>query len=126
MRRFLAAVDGTTVCAHKSVVASLVGAVPMVLDWGPQRPADGDATSEAEWRALQRLLPRLRRAFHHQIDVVVADAAYCTRPFLPAILVAGWEAVVRIKNTRLSIWQDALGLCTRRPRCSGGRVGGRP
>ncbi len=103
-------VQGMTEYAHKSVVASLVGAIPMALDWETQRPADGTAKSEAEWRAAQRLLPRVASTFGHRIDVVVVDAAYCTQVFLAAVRGYGWEAVVRMKNERLTVWQDAQGL----------------
>ena len=103
-------VQGVTAYAHKSVVASRVGAIPMALDWETQRPADGTAKSEAEWRAVQRLFSRLGRAFHHHIDVVVADAEYCTRVFLQAVRGYGWDAVVRLKNERLTIGQEAQGL----------------
>ena len=48
--------------------------------------------------------------FGHRIDVVVVDAAYCTQVFLAAVRGYGWEAVVRLKNERLTVWQDAQGL----------------
>ncbi len=96
--------------SHKRVVASLVGAIPMALAWETQRPADGTAKSEAEWRAVQRLFARLARAFHHHIDVVVADAEYCTPVFLQTAPGYGGDAVVRLKNERLTIWQGAQGL----------------
>ena len=103
-------VQEVTEYAHKSVVASLVGAIPMALDGETQRPADGTAQSEAAGRAVQRLLPRLAQAFPHHIDVVGADAEYCTRVFRQAVRGYGWDAVVRLKNERLTIWQDAQGL----------------
>ena len=103
-------VQGVTEYAHKRVVASLVGAIPMALDGETPRPADGTAKNEAEWRAVQRRLPRVAQAFPHPIDVVVADAEYCTQVFLQAVRGYGGDAVVRLKNERLTIWQDAHGL----------------
>ncbi len=57
----------------------------LYVDGGAQRPADGTAESEAEWRTVQRLLPRLAQTFYHHMDVVVADAEYCTQVFLQAV-----------------------------------------
>ena len=102
-------VQGVTEYAHKRVVASLVGAIPMALDGETQRPADGRAQSEAAGRAVQRLLPRWAQAFPHPIEVVVADAAYGTQVFLQAVQRDGGDAVVRLKNERRTLWQDAAG-----------------
>ncbi len=105
--------------------------------WTAPRSMRTNASSRARWAPCpwcwtgsrsgrptrkRRALRRLRRAFRRQ---VVADAAYSTRPFLTAIRVGGWEAVVRIENSRLSIWHDALGLLAT-PRSSGVRAGPRP
>lgn len=103
-------IDEVPQYVHKAVVASVIGAVPIVLEWEAQRPGETDLKGEAEWRAVQRLLPRLWTAFHHQIEVVVADAECCTQVFLQAVRARGWDAVVRLKNERLTIWQDAQGL----------------
>ncbi len=56
-----------------------------------------------------RRVARLLGVFHHQIGAVVAGAVYRTRPFLTAVRPTGWEAVARMRNTRLSIAQDAMG-----------------
>lgn len=93
-------VQAVTECAHKSVVAGRLGAIPMALDGETQGPADGAAKSEAEWCTAQRLLPRLAVAFRHQIDVAVVEAECSTQVFLAAVRGYGWDAVVRWMGTR--------------------------
>ena len=96
---------------HRLVVVSTVGPRRQtVLEWESVHPADGSDKNEGESTAAYRLLATLYRHYHHQIEVLVADALYCNRVFLQKVLDYGWNAVVRLKDERLTILQDAKGL----------------
>ena len=74
-------------------------------------PRDGEAKQEGEQTGAYRLLDTLFRQYHHQIDIVVADALYASRVFIEAVLKHGWDAVIRLKeDQRLTILRDAQGL----------------
>ena len=104
-------INGATEWFHRLVVASTVGPRRQaVLEWESVHPADGSAKNEGESTAAYRLLATLYRHYHHQIEIVVADALYCNRVFLQQVLDYGWNAVVRLKDERLTILQDAKGL----------------
>lgn len=103
--------DGASQWRHQVVVASVVGARrPLALDWETIRNADGGTKAPGEQGAAYRLMDRLVHIYHHQIDGVVADALSCTQVFLERVRQNGWWAVVRLKDDRLTIWQDAAGL----------------
>ncbi|MDQ0045977.1 hypothetical protein J2T18_000249 [Paenibacillus polymyxa] len=53
--------------------------------------------------------------YHHFADEVVADALYSNAPFIKAVLEIKMDAVVRIKDKRLHIVKDAMGLFRQRP-----------
>lgn len=97
---------------HRIVVASTVGPTHrFVLDWETVHPRDGDAKQEGEQTAAYRLLDTLFRQYHHQIDVIVADALYASRVFVEAVRKHGWDVVIRLKDSqRLTILSDAQGL----------------
>ena len=104
-------IDGVTQWFHRIIVASTVGPHRQtVLEWEPIHPADGSDKNEGEPTAAYRLLDTLYHAYHHQIEVIVADALYTTRVFLEAVRAHGWDVVVRLKDNRLTILKDAQGL----------------
>ncbi len=104
-------VQGMTEWFHRIVVASTVGPRRQaVLEWESVHPADGSDKNEGESTAAYRLLATLYRHYHHQIEVIVADALYCNRVFLQKVLDYGWQAVVRLKDERLTILRDVKGL----------------
>lgn len=75
-----------------------------------QRPDDRATKAEVELTAAYRLLDELAHDYHHAFDVVVMDGLYFKRPVLAAIRRHGWEAVIWLKDERLTLWQDAVGL----------------
>ncbi len=98
---------------HRIVVASTVGSHRQtVLEWDVIHPADGGAKNEGELTAAYRLLNTLYHTYHHQIQVIVADALYATRVFIRAVQQHGWDAVIRLKDERLTILPDAQDLLT--------------
>lgn len=105
-------VNKTVEWFHRIVVASTVGpGHRFVLDWETVHPRDGDAKQEGEQTGAYRLLDILYRQYHHQIDVIVADALYASRVFVEAVLKHGWNVVIRLKDSqRLTILSDAKGL----------------
>ena len=104
-------VQGMTEWFHRIVVASTVGPQRQaVLEWERVHPADGRDKNEGEPTAAYRLLDSLFHAYHHQIEVIVADALYATRVFIEAVRAHGWDVVIRLKDDRLTILKDAQGL----------------
>ena len=113
--------DGRVEYVHRVVVAQTVSwrhgdeggypsrrkgrEVPPVV-WGiePQRPQEGEVV------ASRRLLRRLVARHGHFCDVVVADALYAEAPFLHEVRRLGLHAVVRLKDERYAVVQDAAGL----------------
>ncbi len=79
--------------------------VPPVV-WGiePQRPKEGEV------KAALRLLGRTRRHHGHFCDVVTVDALYAEARFLNRVRRMGLHAVVRLKDERYEVVQDAAGL----------------
>lgn len=97
---------------HRIVVASTVGANHrFALAWETVHPRDGNQKQEGEQTGAHRLLDTLRHQYHHQIDVIVADALYASRVFIGAVRAHGWDTVIRLKDDqKFTILEDARGL----------------
>ena len=97
---------------HKAVVCMTVGCDPHIAlgveMLGPKN--DGSDKDEGEMTGVKRLLTNLHQKHYHFADVIVADALYMNAPFLNLVTGIGMDAVVRAKDERLNIVQDALGL----------------
>jgi len=65
---------------------------------------------EGEITGGKRLIRKLYEKFHHFADVIVTDALYCKASWIKEVLAIGMDAVVRVKDERLHIVKDALGL----------------
>lgn len=102
---------------HKAVVCMTVGRSPhIVLGMEMLKPkTDNSGKDEGEMTGVTRLLKRLRTRHHHFADVIVADALYMNAPFINLVKGIGMDTVIRAKNERLTIVQDALGLFKSRP-----------
>lgn len=112
--------DGRVEYVHRVVTAQTVtwperdlgyparrkSAGPPSLLWGiePQRPKEGEVDARV------RLLWRTRKQHGHFCDVVTVDALYAEAPFLNEVRRMGLHAVVRLKDERYAIVQDAAGL----------------
>jgi hypothetical protein len=77
--------------------------------------ADGSGKDEGEMTGVKRLLKRLNKTHHHFSDVIVADALYMNAPFINLVAGIGMYSVIRAKDTRLNIVQDALSLFKNEP-----------
>ena len=101
--------DGSVTYNHAAVFCHGVGPAPRLF-WGyePMHPGEGETT------AALRLLAWLYTHFKHFVDVLLFDAGFAKAPFLRAVLGYGYHFVVRLKDERMQIVQDALGLFARR------------
>jgi len=112
--RCLTRVDkqGVTHYYHKAVVCATVGSDPhIVLGYEMLEPKkDCCDKDEGELSGSKRLIRKLYKQFHHFADVIVADALYCKATWIKEVLAIGMDAVVRVKDERLHIVKDALGL----------------
>jgi hypothetical protein len=104
--------DGETEYYHKAVVCMTVGANPRVcLGVEMLHPKhDGSDKDEGELTGAKRLIDNLHQSLHHFADVIVVDALYANEPFLSKASSLGMDVVVRMKDDRLNIMQDARGL----------------
>jgi hypothetical protein len=104
--------QGITHYFHRAVVCATVGSDPhTVLGYEMLEPKnDGSDKDEGEITGGKRLIRKLYEKFHHFADVIVADALYCKAPWLKEVVSIGMDAVVRVKDERLHIVKDALGL----------------
>ncbi len=102
---------GKTEYFHRSVVCASVGKDPHII-YGQEmlKPRDGADKDEGELTGGKRLIKRLRKQFGHFADVVVADALYLNAPFINTVLECGMDVVVRLKDEKRLIFQDAEGM----------------
>ncbi|OAT83470.1 transposase [Desulfotomaculum copahuensis] len=104
--------DGITHYFHRSVICATVGSDPHLIIGQEMLEPKRDASDkdEGEITAGKRLIRKLHKEFHHFADIIVADALYCKSTWIKEVLSIGMDAVVRVKDERLNIVKDALGL----------------
>ena len=103
--------NGTTEYFHRSVVCASVGSHPhVILGQEMLFPRDSSQKDEGELTGAKRLIERLYKAHHHFADVVVADALYLNEPFIATLQKYHIHFVIRMKDERRLIFQDAYGL----------------
>ena len=91
-----------------------VGKAPhVILGQEMLKPRDGAEKDEGELTGGKRLIERLRKRHGHFADVIVADALYLNAPFINTIKENGLEAVIRLKDEKRLIFQDAEGFFKR-------------
>jgi hypothetical protein len=98
---------------HKSVVAGYVGTDPhLVLGQEMLKPKQDSSSykGEGELTAAKRLITALHQKHHNFADIIVYDAIACNAPWINFIKQYNMESVVRVKDERLNIVKDALGL----------------
>ena len=87
-----------------------VGKAPhVILGQEMLKPRDGAEKDEGELTGGKRLIERLRKRHGHFADVIVADALYLNAPFINTIKENGLEAVIRLKDEKRLIFQNAEG-----------------
>ena len=102
---------GETEYFHRSVVCMTVGKAPHVIPGQEMlKPRDGAEKDEGELTGGKRLIERLRQRHGHFADVIVADALYLNAPFINTIKENGLETVIRLKDEKRLIFQDAEGF----------------
>ena len=102
---------GETEYFHRSVVCMTVGTSPhVILGQEMLKPRDGSEKDEGELTGGKRLIERLRKRHGHFADVIVADALYLNAPFINTLKENGLETVIRLKDERRLLFQDAEGL----------------
>lgn len=93
---------------HRSVVCATVGEDPhLILGQEMLRPRDGAEKDEGELTGGKRLVKKLRKKYGHFADVVVADALYLNAPFINTVQECGMDVVIRLKDEKRLIFQDA-------------------
>ena len=96
---------------HRSVVCASVGTSPhVILGQEMLKPRDGSEKDEGELTGGKRLIRRLHQEHGHFADVIVADALYLNAPFLNTVLDCRMDAVIRLKDEKRCIFQDAEGM----------------
>lgn len=100
---------------HRAVVLQKVGGDPRVI-YGVEhlKPRDGVEKDEGEITGACRLLEQVKR--HGRLmDIITADALYTKASFIHPVLDQGMDVVIRMKEERRLIMQDARGLFDHRP-----------
>lgn len=102
---------GETEYFHRSVVCMTVGKAPhIILGQEMLNPRDGPEKDEGELTGGKRLVRRLKERHGHFADVIVGDALYLNAPFINTVKESGLEAVIRLKDEKRLLFQDAEGL----------------
>lgn len=107
---------GITEYFHRGVMMQQVGGDPHVI-YGLEmlRPGDGADKAEGETTAARRFIVDVVRRHGHLVDVLTFDALYAKAPLIHACLDQHIDVVIRMKEERRIIMQDAKGLFDARP-----------
>ena len=99
---------GETEYFYRSVVCMIIGKSPhVILGQEMLKPRDGSGKDEGELTGGKRLIEQLKKRHGHFADVIVADALYLNDPFINTLKKNGLEGVIRLKDERRMIFQDA-------------------
>lgn len=99
---------GETEYFYRSVVCMIIGKSPhVILGQEMLKPRDGSGKDEGELTGGKRLIEQLKKRHGHFADVIVADALYLNAPFINTLKENGLEGVIRLKDERRMIFQDA-------------------
>ncbi|WP_227004019.1 transposase [Salicibibacter halophilus] len=108
-------IDGETHYYHQGVACMTIGSDPhVILGIDHLHPRDEKDDDEGELTGGKRLIRNLYEQHHHFADVIVGDALYANAPFINDVRAIGMDAIVRVKNKRLNLVKDALGLFQKR------------
>ena len=77
------------------------------------KPRDGSEEDEGELTGAKRLIRHLKKRHGHFADVIVADALYLNAPFINTLKECGLETVIRLKDERRLLFQDAESMFQR-------------
>lgn len=107
---------GETEYFHRAVFLQKVGGDPRII-YGTEllKKKDGSDKSEGETAAAKRLIHQSADRYGLLADVLTLDALYAKAPVIHEILDHHMHVVVRMKEERRRIMQDAKGLFDARP-----------
>jgi len=82
----------------------------------PLKGREGDSCQkdEGEINAAKRLVEQLYKRFHHFTNILVCDALYAKASFINLVTHFRINLIIRMKDKRLHIVKDALGLFSKR------------
>lgn len=98
---------------HKqiNIFAKVVGMRPgLVLDYEVVTCNGNEGKQEYEPNVGIKLVQKLKESYGRGIDVIVADAIYMDSKFLKAVKEEGYESVIRLKDNRKAVIEEAEGL----------------
>lgn len=98
---------------HKQidVFAKIVGKRPGII-LGHETVTDKGKRGKQEYEpdVAIKLIKDLKKIYGRGIDVIVGDAIYLDAKFIKAVKEEGYEAVIRLKENRKTLIEDAEGL----------------
>jgi len=107
---------GETEYFHRAVFAQKVGGDPRIIyETELLMKKDGSEKAEGETAASERLIKNMAERYGVLADVWTLDALYARAPIIHAALDHHQHVVVRMKEERRIIMQDAKGLFDSRP-----------
>ena len=98
---------------HKqiNIFAKVVGKRPgLILDYEVVTCNGNEGKQEYEPNVGIKLVQKLKESYGRGIDVIVADAIYLDSNFLRAVKEEGYESVIRLKDNRKAVIEEAEGL----------------
>lgn len=98
---------------HKQIdiFAKVVGKRPgLVLDYEVVTCNGNEGKQEYEPNVGIKLVQKLKQSYGRGIDVIVADAIYMDSNFLREVKNEGYESVIRLKDNRKALIEEAEGL----------------
>ena len=98
---------------HKqiNIFAKIVGKRPgIILGYEKVTSKGNKGKQEYEPNVAIKLIKRLKEMYGRGIDVIVGDAIYLEEKFIKEVKKEGYEAVIRLKENRKAIIEEAEGL----------------
>ena len=103
---------------HKqiNVVAKIVGKRPgLVLDYEIVTCNGKEGKQEYEPNVACKLIKKLKKSYGRGIDIIVGDAIYLEESFLKTVKEEGYESVIRLKDNKKTLIEEAEGLFKEQP-----------
>ena len=98
---------------HKqiNIFAKIVGKRPgLILDYEVVTCNGNEGKQEYEPNVGIKLVRKLKESYGRGIDIIVADAMYLDSNFLKAVKEEGYESIIRLKDNRKAVIEEAEGL----------------
>ena len=98
---------------HKqiNIFAKIVGKRPgLIIDYEVVTCNGNEGKQEYEPNVGIKLVRKLKESYGRGIDIIVADAMYLDSNFLKAVKEEGYESIIRLKDNRKAVIEEAEGL----------------